>query len=221
MGSERTDGSYGYGGDAIWSVGSFDGPIDFRSKSGNQQGNHGQRTDSNSLNINDLRGFGDSRWRNTTPIQRAAHSHCRGIPVRPPDIERDEVRFDEANSRDAQTDQDHHAYRRPDRRGECLCRRHCVLIVDAAHKPDYYRPLKRQPLTSASDLGRGGRTRPTHGVHRHSSAVQGIGITDRGPLGARRHQPAADRGVALRRHEPRQVATRGGGTPATCSVERG
>ena len=90
-------------------------------------------------------------------------------------------------------------------------RGHCVLIADAAHKADFYRPLKRQPLTSASDLDRGGRTRPTHGVHRHSSAVQGIGSTDRGPLGARRHQPATDRGAALRRHEPRQVATRGGG----------
>lgn len=84
--------------------------------------------------------------RNTAPIHRAAYNHYRGLPVHPPDIEGDEVQFDEARTREAQLT------KISARIVELVARQAVapsdivVLIADAAHKVDYYSMLKRQPL---------------------------------------------------------------------------
>lgn len=84
--------------------------------------------------------------RNTAPIHRAAYNHYRGVPVHPPDIDGDDVQFDEASTREAQLT-------RVSARVVDLVARQAVaagdivvLIADAAHKVDYYSMLKRQPL---------------------------------------------------------------------------
>lgn len=84
--------------------------------------------------------------RNTAPIHRAAYAHYRGVPVQPPDIDGDDVQFDEASTREAQLTKisarvvDFVA-RQGVAAGDIV-----VLIADAAHKVDYYAMLKRQPL---------------------------------------------------------------------------
>ncbi len=84
--------------------------------------------------------------RNTAPIHRAAYSHYRGVPVNPPDIDGDDVQFDEASSREGQLTKvsarivDFVA-RQGVAGGDIV-----VLIADAPHKVDYYAMLKRQPL---------------------------------------------------------------------------
>ena len=84
--------------------------------------------------------------RNTAPIHRAAYSRYRGVPVHPPDIEGDDVQFDEASTREAQ------ATKITARIVDLVARQGVVagdivvLIADAAHKLDYYTLLKRQSL---------------------------------------------------------------------------
>ena len=80
------------------------------------------------------------------PVHRAAYNHYRGVPVHPPDIDGDDVQFDEASTREAQLT-------RISARIVDLVARQAVaagdivvLIADAPHKVDYYSMLKRQPL---------------------------------------------------------------------------
>ena len=88
--------------------------------------------------------------RNTVPIHRAAYARYRGVEVRPPDIDGDDVQFDEAASRDAQLTKivarvvDLIA-RQGVAAGDIV-----VLIADAQRKGDYYALLKRQPLPRPS-----------------------------------------------------------------------
>lgn len=84
--------------------------------------------------------------RNTAPIHVAAYSRYRGVAVTPPDIEGEDVQFDEANAREAQV-------KKISARIVDLIARQgvpggdiVVLIADAAHKIDYYALLKRLPL---------------------------------------------------------------------------
>jgi hypothetical protein len=100
--------------------------------------------------------------RNTAPIHRAAYAHYRGIPVQPPEIDGDDVQFDEAAARDAQLTKitarvvDLIARQRVSA-GDIV-----VLIADALHKSDYYTLLKRQPLPKpAAWLDEGARGRDT------------------------------------------------------------
>lgn len=84
--------------------------------------------------------------RNTAPIHRAAYNHYRGVPVHPPDIDGDDVQFDEARTREAQLTKITARIVDLVARQNVAARDIVVLIADASHKVDYYRMLKRQPL---------------------------------------------------------------------------
>jgi len=62
--------------------------------------------------------------RNTAPIHEAAYKHYKGVPVRPPDIQGDDVQFDESPSRDPQVAKINARYRRPCRETRRRARRH-------------------------------------------------------------------------------------------------
>ncbi len=84
--------------------------------------------------------------RNTAPIHEAAYRHYKGIPVSPPDIQGDDVQFDESPSRDAQ------AAKINARIVDLIARQGVaagditVLIADAVRKTEYYAALRRLPL---------------------------------------------------------------------------
>lgn len=84
--------------------------------------------------------------RNTAPIHNAAYKYYKGIPVNPPEIEGDEVQFDEAPNRDAQ------AAKINARIVDLIVKQGvapgdiAVLVADAWHKSEYYSALRRLPL---------------------------------------------------------------------------
>lgn len=84
--------------------------------------------------------------RNTTPIHEAAYRHYKGVPVTPPDIQGDDVQFDESPGRDAQ------AAKINARIVDLVARQGvaagdiAVLVADAIRKADYYAALRRLPL---------------------------------------------------------------------------
>lgn len=84
--------------------------------------------------------------RNTAPIHEAAYKHYKGVPVSPPDIQGDDVQFDESPSRDPQ------AAKINARIVDLVARQGVapgditVLVADALHKAEYYAALRRLPL---------------------------------------------------------------------------
>jgi len=84
--------------------------------------------------------------RNTAPIHEAAYKHFKGVPVSPPDIQGDEVQFDESTSRESQ------AAKINTRILDLVSRQGVspgditVLIADALHKSEYYSALTKLPL---------------------------------------------------------------------------
>lgn len=84
--------------------------------------------------------------RNTAPIHLAAYARYKGVPVTPPDIEGEEVQFDESPSRDPQ------AAKISARIVDLVARQGVtpgditVLVADALHKAEYYATLRRLPL---------------------------------------------------------------------------
>lgn len=84
--------------------------------------------------------------RNTAPIHVAAYKHYKGVPVSPPDIQGDDVQFDESPSRDPQ------AAKINARIVDLVARQGVapgditVLVADALHKAEYYAALRRLPL---------------------------------------------------------------------------
>jgi superfamily I DNA/RNA helicase len=100
--------------------------------------------------------------RNTAPIHQAAYRHYRGVPVQPPENQGDEVRFEEANSRDAQVTKLTALIVDLIAKQGVSANSIVVLIADAAHKTEYYRLLKRQalprPATWVEEAARGGNT---------------------------------------------------------------
>ncbi len=100
--------------------------------------------------------------RNTAPIHEAAYKHYKGAPVSPPDIQGDDVQFDEAPNRDAQ------AAKINSRIVDLVARQGVapgditVLVADALHKAEYYAALRRLPLPkSATWLEEGVRGKTT------------------------------------------------------------
>jgi hypothetical protein len=87
-----------------------------------------------------------SNCRNTAPIHDAAYKYYKGIPVSPPEIQGDEVLYDEASSRDVQ------AAKINTRIVDLIAKQGVapgditVLVADALHKAEYYATLKRLPL---------------------------------------------------------------------------
>lgn len=84
--------------------------------------------------------------RNTAPIHEAAYRHYKGVPVSAPDIQGDDVQFDESPSRDGQ------AAKINARIVDLVARQGVaagditVLIADAVRKGEYYAALRRLPL---------------------------------------------------------------------------
>lgn len=84
--------------------------------------------------------------RNTAPIHEAAYKHYKGVPVSPPDIQGDDVQFEESQSRESQ------AAKINSRITDLVARQGVapgditVLIADAFHKSEYYGALRRLPL---------------------------------------------------------------------------
>lgn len=84
--------------------------------------------------------------RNTAPIHEAAYRHYKGVPVSPPDIQGDDVQFDESPNRDPQ------AAKINARIVDLVARQGVapgditVLVADALHKAEYYAALRRLPL---------------------------------------------------------------------------
>jgi hypothetical protein len=84
--------------------------------------------------------------RNTAPIHVAAYKYYKGFPVSPPDIQGDDVQFEESASRDQQ------AAKINTRIVDLVARQGVepgditVLIADALHKAEYYAALSRLPL---------------------------------------------------------------------------
>jgi hypothetical protein len=100
--------------------------------------------------------------RNTIPIHEAAYRNYKGVPVSPPDIQGDDVQFDESPSRDQQ------AAKINARIVDLIARQGVapgditVLVADALHKLDYYSALRRLPLPkSATWLEEGHRGKTT------------------------------------------------------------
>jgi len=84
--------------------------------------------------------------RNTAPIHQAAYKHYKGVPVSPPNIQGNEVQFDESPSRDSQA-------LKINARIVDLVAKHgvspadiTVLVADALHKAEYYSALRRLSL---------------------------------------------------------------------------
>ena len=109
---------------------------------------------------------------NTAPIHRAAYAHYRGVEVRPPDIDGDDVRFDEAASRDAQLTKIMARVVDLIARQGVAAGDIVVLIADAQHKGDYYALLKRQPLPRPVDLAPRGSTGKAWSSPRNHPAIQ-------------------------------------------------
>lgn len=84
--------------------------------------------------------------RNTAPIHESAYKHYKGVPVSPPDIQGDDVQFDESPSRDSQ------AAKINARIVDLVAKQGVepgditVLVADAFHKAEYYSALRRLPL---------------------------------------------------------------------------
>ncbi|MBX7136111.1 MAG: ATP-binding domain-containing protein [Fimbriimonadaceae bacterium] len=84
--------------------------------------------------------------RNTAPIHEAAYRHYKGVPVSPPDIQGDDVQYDESPGRDAQ------AAKINSRIIDLVARQGVaagdivVLVADAIRKAEYYAALRRLPL---------------------------------------------------------------------------
>jgi hypothetical protein len=100
--------------------------------------------------------------RNTAPIHEAAYKHYKGVPVSPPDIQGDDVQFDESPSRDPQ------AAKINARIVDLVARQGVapgditVLLADALHKAEYYAVLRKLPLPKpATWLEEGVRGRST------------------------------------------------------------
>lgn len=100
--------------------------------------------------------------RNTAPIHVAAYKHYKGVPVSPPDIQGDDVQFDESPNRDPQ------AAKINARIVDLVARQGVaagditVLVADALHKAEYYAALRRLPLPKpATWLEEGARGKST------------------------------------------------------------
>jgi len=100
--------------------------------------------------------------RNTAPIHDAAYKHYKGMPVNLPDIQGDDLQFDESPSRDTQ------AAKINARIVDLVARQGVspgditVLLADALHKAEYYAALRRLPLPKpASWLEEGIRGKTT------------------------------------------------------------
>jgi superfamily I DNA and RNA helicase len=84
--------------------------------------------------------------RNTAPIHEATYKHYKGVPVSPPDIQGDDVQFDESPNRDPQ------AAKINARIVDLVARQGVapsditVLVADALRKAEYYAALRRLPL---------------------------------------------------------------------------
>lgn len=84
--------------------------------------------------------------RNTAPIHVAAYKYYKGVPVSPPEIQGDDVQYDESPGRDSQASKIN--ARIVDliaRQGVAPCDI-IVLIADAMRKSEYYSILRRLPL---------------------------------------------------------------------------
>lgn len=84
--------------------------------------------------------------RNTAPIHVAAYRHYKGLPVSPPDIQGDELHFEESANRDPQATKINALIvdlvaKQGVSPGDIT-----VLIADALHKAEYYAALRRLPL---------------------------------------------------------------------------
>jgi hypothetical protein len=84
--------------------------------------------------------------RNTAPIHEAAYRHYRGVPVTPPDIQGDDVQFDESPGRDAQAAKINARIVDLVARQGVAAGEIAVLVADAIRKGDYYAALRRLPL---------------------------------------------------------------------------
>ena len=84
--------------------------------------------------------------RNTAQIHEAAYKHYKGVPVSPPNIQGDDIQFDESPNRDSQ------ASKINTRIANLISRQGVkpgditVLVADALHKVEYYGALRRLPL---------------------------------------------------------------------------
>lgn len=87
-----------------------------------------------------------SNCRNTVPIHEAAYRHYKGVPVIPPDIQGDDVQFEESPNRDSQ------AAKINARIVDLIAKQGVspgdvtVLLADAVRKAEYYSALRRFPL---------------------------------------------------------------------------
>ncbi|MFB2754793.1 DEAD/DEAH box helicase [Shewanella xiamenensis] len=84
--------------------------------------------------------------RNTAQIHDAAYKHYKGIPVTPPDIQGDDVKYVESANRDSQANKINSLLinlivKQGVSPGDIT-----VLIADALHKAEYYSCLQRLPL---------------------------------------------------------------------------
>lgn len=159
--------------------------------------------------------------RNTAPIHRAAYRHYRGVPVQPPEIHGDEVRYEEANSRDAQLTRFTALIVDLIARESVSAGSIVVLIADAAHKTEYYRLLKRQtlprPATWVEEATRGEHTVLIDTVQRFKGLEAPIVIL--WGLDAINPQHSEELlYVAMSRAKSLLVVV---GTPATCAAIRG
>ena len=84
--------------------------------------------------------------RNTAPIHIAAYKHYKGVAVSPPNIQGDDIQFDESPSRDSQ------AAKINARIVDLVAKQGvapgdiAVLVADARHKGEHYASLRRLPL---------------------------------------------------------------------------
>jgi hypothetical protein len=99
-----------------------------------------------------------SNCRNTAPIHVAAYKRYKGVPVSPPDIQGDDVQFDDAPGRDAQAGKINARIVDLISRQGVAAGDITVLIADAIRKAEYYAALRRLPLPKpATWLEEGGR----------------------------------------------------------------
>lgn len=84
--------------------------------------------------------------RNTAPIHVAAYRHYKGVPVSPPDIQGDQIYFEESANRDPQATKINALIVDLVAKQEVSPGDITVLIADAMHKAEYYAALRRLPL---------------------------------------------------------------------------
>lgn len=84
--------------------------------------------------------------RNTAPIHVAAYRHYKGVPVSPPDIQGDELHFEESANRDPQATKINALIVDLVAKQGVFPGDITVLIADALHKAEYYAALRRLPL---------------------------------------------------------------------------